>query len=106
MKSLYINLKQKAGREYNIGEFNSTKGLGPYEKLLEKFKSQTEITMCFYKICPVSLPLWSPLPPSPPLLPLPSLNQQNQPFLLLLLIMLNMKMKRMKTFMMIQFYLM
>ena len=83
VKSLYVNLKQKAGREYKVGESNSSKGLGPYKKLLEKFKSQTEITMYVYKICPVSLPLLSSLLPSPPLLPLPSLNQQNQPFLLL-----------------------
>lgn len=105
MKSLYDNLTQKAGREYKVGEFNPSKGLGPYKKLLEKFIRQTEIAMYFYKICPVSLPLCSPLSPSS-LLPLPTLNQQNQPFLLLLLIILNMKMKRMKTFMMIHFYLM
>ena len=28
MKSLYDNLKQKAGREYKVGEFNPSKGLG------------------------------------------------------------------------------
>ena len=28
MKSLYDNIKQKAGREYKVGEFNPSKGFG------------------------------------------------------------------------------